>query len=870
MRQSFRLSVLIGAILSVVGLAPLPAALSAPLPVRVTTHALGTEIAAAPFTMAGISWAGTTTPAVRIRTSRDGSTWDAWTKLEGEPGDAPDRGAEGEGRSALGPVWTGPARRIEVDIEGDALDARLHLVDTSGATASALDRLRAMWRGAVAPTPARAAAIEPPIVTRAEWGADESLRRYFVGYGRRTLVALVHHTAGTNSYARSDVPEIIRGIYAYHVEAMGWTDIGYNFLVDRYGTIYEGRWGGIDKAVIGAHTEGFNSKSTGIALIGNFSSAGPTSESSDALTSLLAWKLDVHHIDPNGRTAVVSAGNDTYPAGQEVVMRNVSGHRDALATACPGAALYAALPSLAARAAPIGLPKIYGGRASPNPVLPTPKGWPPVTFGATLTTDTTWALTVTTPAGTVLGEWSGSGQSANVAWAPSTMAGGPLPPGEYPFTLTAGPGFRPVEDRLTLGPPASFDTYLLVGNPTTETAEVLIDLATPTGDVVPYSLVVGPQSRGTLYLNEVLSGSEVSTRLSSTVPVVAERAMYFAHAGITGGSDAVGARSPALEWHFAEGYTAPGFEEYLTLQNPGLSATVATIEYMFPSGETLTSEVTLAATSRTTVSVNDQVGPGREVSARVTAGAPIVAERPMYYSTPAWKGGDVVMGVVEPALTWYFAEGYTGDGFDEYLTIQNPSDLDGVYAVTFMDREGEITSVTRTIPARSRDTVDAIAAIGRGKEVSARVDSTVPLVAERPMYFTFKGRIRDGHNSTGATAPALAHYFAEGYTGSDFDEYLTLQNPGLLSAQVTVTYFLGAGAPVVREHAVAPLSRATIDVSRDVGRGQEVSTYVESTEPLVVERPMYFDYYGAWDGGHVATGVSSAATEWLFAEGFTA
>ena len=90
----------------------------------------------------------------------------------------------------------------------------------------------------------------------------------------------------------------MRGIEVYHVQGNGWNDIGYNFLVDRFGTIYEGRGGGIDRNVIGAHAQGFNTGTVGVALIGNFTAATPTQAQQAALVRLLAWRLDVAHVDP--------------------------------------------------------------------------------------------------------------------------------------------------------------------------------------------------------------------------------------------------------------------------------------------------------------------------------------------------------------------------------------------------------------------------------------------------------------------------------------------------------------------------------------------------------------------------------------------
>src|SRR5207253_5732205 len=138
----------------------------------------------------------------------------------------------------------------------------------------------------------------PKIILRSSWGADESIRRAPPRYAVSVQYALVHHTAGTNNYTPADSAAIVRGIEVYHVKANGWNDIGYNFLVDKYGQIFEGRYGGVDKNVIGAHAEGFNTGATGIAVLGTYNDAAPPSAALNALAKLLAWRLDIAHVDP--------------------------------------------------------------------------------------------------------------------------------------------------------------------------------------------------------------------------------------------------------------------------------------------------------------------------------------------------------------------------------------------------------------------------------------------------------------------------------------------------------------------------------------------------------------------------------------------
>ena len=169
----------------------------------------------------------------------------------------------------------------------------------------------------------------------------------------------MHHTAGSNSYTASQSAAIVRGIEIYHVKGNGWNDIGYNFLVDKYGQVFEGRYGGIDKNVIGAHAEGFNTGSFGVALLGTYQSVAPTAAAKTALVNLLAWRMDIAHVDPLSTLTFTSGGNGRFSAGTPVFLRAVSGHKDTGFTSCPGTVVYGMLGALARQAAAAGLPKLY-------------------------------------------------------------------------------------------------------------------------------------------------------------------------------------------------------------------------------------------------------------------------------------------------------------------------------------------------------------------------------------------------------------------------------------------------------------------------------------------------------------------------------
>ncbi|WP_030324880.1 peptidoglycan recognition protein [Streptomyces sp. NRRL B-3229] len=191
----------------------------------------------------------------------------------------------------------------------------------------------------------------PRIVTRRGWGADETLRERTFVYTKKVKAAFVHHTASGNGYSCAQAPSLIRGIYRYHVKSMGWRDIGYNFLVDKCGNIYEGRAGGVAKAVLGAHTLGFNTNSVGIAVLGSYGTTKPPAAVVKAVARLTAWKLGLYGANPKGKTYLKSGGGNLYPKGKKVRLNVISGHRDGFATECPGRQLYSKLGSTRTTAA---------------------------------------------------------------------------------------------------------------------------------------------------------------------------------------------------------------------------------------------------------------------------------------------------------------------------------------------------------------------------------------------------------------------------------------------------------------------------------------------------------------------------------------
>jgi len=380
--------------------------------------------AVARFTLAGIHWRGP--GRVLFRTRSFEGNWSAWRRAEREGEDRPDTGSR-ESRLRSGwrignPWWVGPSDRIETRTAGRVTRVRAYLV----------------WSPEIrVPIRVPAATETPPIVPRLSWGADESIRRGPPTYASSLRFAVVHHTAGRSAYTRAEAAAIVKGIQLYHVQSNGWNDIGYNFLVDRFGTIYEGRYGGIDKNVVGAHAQGFNTGSVGVALLGTYESSAPPRAAQDALAGLLAWRLDLAHVDPLALLTVISGGNERFANGIPVLLRTVSGHRDTGFTECPGDALYTRLDALAATTAGIGQPKIYEPRAEMSERV--------VRFRATLSSAIPWDVTVVDRAGSEVGRGTGTGATVDWTWSSAAAAAG-----TYSWAIRAGTA-RPATGTLMLG-----------------------------------------------------------------------------------------------------------------------------------------------------------------------------------------------------------------------------------------------------------------------------------------------------------------------------------------------------------------------------------------------------------------------------------
>jgi hypothetical protein len=251
-------------------------------------------------------------------------------------------------------------------------------------------------------------------------------------------MAFVHHTAGTNDYAAAEVDDILRGIHHFHTQVQGWCDIAYNFLIDRFGRIFVGRKGGPSQPTVPGATQGFNTGSTAVALMGNYMTVGVPSASRRALQRLLAWRLDVAHLKPTGWATMTSAGGDhtKYPAGTRVMMKLISGHRRTGRTSCPGDNLTVLLPSIRTRVAGLYTPKIWRPRA--NRAVLTP-GSNDVTFRAEGSDPLDWRIDVLDPEDVSVMTWRPRySRTIELVWrGKRKKTGGWAPAGDYTVVFTA-------------------------------------------------------------------------------------------------------------------------------------------------------------------------------------------------------------------------------------------------------------------------------------------------------------------------------------------------------------------------------------------------------------------------------------------------
>ena len=490
------------------------------------------------FDLVGATWrrgsmpTGASSVQVRVHAGNRWSGWRSLAPMDGgaDGGTADARRAESVtgGEVVAEPIYVGSADNLQARVVGRGsvpADLRVLLVDGGRSSADASPRPVRVWGGDVAD----AAVSQPTIYSRADWGADESLRKSACpsgpSYSPTIKMGFLHHTDGVNGYSRSQVPSIIRSIYAYHVRANGWCDVGYNYLIDRFGRIWEGRAGGITRPVLGAHTGGFNYDSFGVSLIGAYNKVQPSTEMLDAAEQLFAWRLGSYYADPTANTTLVadSFSGSRYAAGTTVKFKTISGHRDADQTTCPGTYAYADLPDIRTATRSLMGAGLVAPAASASSAQMA-NGVVTVTAGA-LTTET-WTLTVTDPNGVAVRTLTGAATRATdiaASWDLTDDAGSPVAPGDYTLTMTAvdaaGASAVPWTATFTVTPPVT----LSVARQTTLHAPVTASGHGIPGHTVDVA-VSGPSGEQTIGSFPVSSTGRWS---AASVPVTADQDLQW-------------------------------------------------------------------------------------------------------------------------------------------------------------------------------------------------------------------------------------------------------------------------------------------------------------------------------------------------------
>ncbi|HEY5287491.1 MAG TPA: N-acetylmuramoyl-L-alanine amidase [Solirubrobacteraceae bacterium] len=334
---------------------------------KLTATARSIELAS-PVDLVGVEWQGPAQTNISLRfRGRDGR-WSSWVPA-GTNGHGPDVRPATD-RQVGEPIWTGGTRSLQIRASGETSAAKLHLVNVSGDAETSRSGRSGVPLGSTAGLPLgssaglalgssaglalatpqlSAGAGQPPIIARKAWARGMAPPRVAPEYGAVEM-AFVHHTENPNGYASGEVPAMLRAIYVFHRYVNGWNDIGYNFVIDLYGRVFEARAGGIDQAVVGAHAGGYNLFSTGIAVLGTFSSVAISRPARASLEKLLAWKLSLHGVASQGRVTVkvnpAGASYSRFPADARVSLPRVAGHRDGDSTECPGNVLYGELPAI--------------------------------------------------------------------------------------------------------------------------------------------------------------------------------------------------------------------------------------------------------------------------------------------------------------------------------------------------------------------------------------------------------------------------------------------------------------------------------------------------------------------------------------------
>jgi N-acetylmuramoyl-L-alanine amidase len=406
------------------------------------------------FVLAGIQWANPAAAQVQLRARRSGGHWSPWAQASVR-GHEPDRPAAGDIQFGE-PLWFGPADEVQLRSPAAVGGVRLHFVAADAVPAPAATHpyiTDAPYQLVDVNLPAGPG--QPPVIARSAWAGTRHPPASGPYYGAINL-AFVHHTENPNGYSPGQVPGMLVAIYDYHRFTRGYFDIAYNFIIDAWGRIWEARAGGVDEPVVGAHAGGYNSVSTGVAILGTFSFAQPPAAAVAALQRLLAWKLALHGVPSLGKVRVEVNPSDAFytpfAPGQRVLLPRIAGHRDGDMTSCPGDELYHRLPAVRT---------MVSGQAGPLYALRLAASQAPVAPGSAVTVTGSYAQNLRPAASPVAGaplQIQGvSGDGALTALATVTTDADGAFTATLPFAQSA------VLRALHAASPASVSNLVVIG-----------------------------------------------------------------------------------------------------------------------------------------------------------------------------------------------------------------------------------------------------------------------------------------------------------------------------------------------------------------------------------------------------------------------
>lgn len=421
---------------------------------------------------------------------------------------------------------------------------------------------------------------------------------------------------------------------------------------------------------------------------------------------------------------------------------------------------------------------------------------------------------------------------------------------------------------------AFFQTTIDLANPGTQDATVLLRFLRSDGQIVPYVVNVQAQRHVTVVTTAVsgIESADFSTVIETNQPIVAERTMVWTPDERYGSHTEGAVKAPATQWFLAEGATHGFFSLFYLLENATDQNAQVSIRYLLPGGQApIVLGYGVAAHSRLTIPVDDQPGlSATDVSAAIqsTNGVPIIAERAMYFTTDPnqpFTGGHDSAGVTAASGHWFFAEGATGSFFNMFLLLANPDATNTAnVTVSYLLTDGTVIPVHHTLAPNSRQTYNVAdeAPALKSANMSTVVDSDVPIVAERSMYWPQAWS--EASNSPGATETGTVWGVAGGEQGGTFGAatYVLIANTSNFVGTARVTILFENAAPVTKDFVLQPNSRTNVDIggiqefagANNSHFGVVIQSLGTTPAQIVVERSTYSnDSHGTvWAAGGVA------------------